>query len=73
MKGIGISFSDVKGVDLDFLDLHSKGTIVDGNRLEVIVINPDDELMNALNRLGIKYRNLSKEETYRYVRELFFE
>jgi len=72
MRGIAIPFADINMMDLDYLDLHCKMAVIDGDKREVIVIEPDDELIKALKRLNIKYRNLSEEETYNYVRDSFF-
>ena len=70
MRGIAIPFKYIVPIDLDYLDLHSKGVVVDGDSKAVIVLAPDDELMKSLERLKkegkVDYRELTPEEVRRY-------
>jgi len=72
MKGIAIPYSDIRGIDIGFLDLHSKAMCFDADKQEVIVLVPDQELLNSLERLKLRYRELSDEEYKRYAEELLF-
>ena len=76
MKGIAIPYPDIEMIDIDFLDLHSKAMCFDGDKQEVIVLVPDQELINTLNRLKkegkLRYRELSDDEFRRYAGELLY-
>jgi len=76
MIGVAIPYSDIKGIDLDFLNLHSKAMVFDADRMETIVLVPDEELKKNLERLKkegkISYRFLTPEEVERYSKELLF-
>jgi len=69
MKGVAIPFSNFKGYYYDVVYANSSGVYVDGDREEVIVLNPNDYLVGYLKENKIPFRWLSKEEVDRYVRE----
>lgn len=74
MRGIAIPFKFVYMMDLDFLDLNSKGILLESSTEEVIVIEPSQKLIESLERLkaqkGIGYRWLSADEVERFTKTL---
>lgn len=70
MRGIAIPFSDYKKEYEDVIDLNSSGIFIDGDRGEVIVLNPSEYLLDYLKKNKISFRELAKSEVDRYVWEV---
>ncbi|MHC1625421.1 MAG: hypothetical protein ACXQS2_05415 [Methermicoccaceae archaeon] len=76
MEGIAIPFANYEGLHveagdlMEMVDINSSGVLVEGGTQEIIVLNPSKALLDFLKEMDVKYRNLTKSEVDRYVREV---
>ena len=72
MEGIAIPYKEfeVRIKDLEFIDANCTILFLDGDRGEIIVLNPNEILLEELESRGIRYRKLSEDEVVRYSRDL---
>jgi len=69
MRGIAIPFEEeeFKVRDLKLLEAKSAYVTLDGDKREIVVINPKPDLIEELENRGIKFRELKKDELKRYL------